>query len=86
MMARDLETQTVPLPTVAKVAVLAIGWAGSLIGTTWYLSAEKAELQGKVLVLQSQVGDHEARLRTLETVAGDVRWIRQQMEQQVRRP
>jgi hypothetical protein len=86
MTRNDIESQTVPLTTVAKVAIVTIGWVGSLIGTAWWMGSENAQLQGKVLVLQSQVGDHEQRLRALEPIASDVRWIRQQMERQSGRP
>ena len=58
----------------------------AMVGIGWGLANDRSNAMGRITATQLAVADHEQRLRTIEdiqaTLAADVRWIRQTMEQE----
>ena len=59
---------------------LIVGWSLTAAGGVWAVASTTASLQADVAANTEAISDHEKRLRVLERMAGDVRWIRKRLE------
>lgn len=74
----DLLKSKLGLPSVIAGAIALIGWS-------LWLGAQNARLEGQLQSLTTTSGDHETRIRVVETglsdMKGDIKVIRQILEQ-----
>ena len=74
-----------------KLTIIGLVLTAIISGATavWALATDRNQIMAQQQVEAKTLTDHEARLRTVERdtaqVAGDVRWIREQMERELRR-
>jgi TolA-binding protein len=90
----ELVRTNIKTGSVIAAFVVLIGWAWTTnekaTADAAANAADKARMEGQLEAIRSTTGDHESRLRATESgmreMQTDVKWIRQQMEQQARRP
>ena len=60
----------------ASVATILV----AVLGAVWAASADRAADRQQLQQQAERIEDHEARLRAVEQIAGDVKWMRGWME------
>jgi len=86
----DLLKSNIKTGSILATFAVLLGWAWTLNEKSNRAAASEARVEGQLEALKATTGDHELRIRTMESgmaeIRADVKWIRQQMEQQARRP
>ncbi len=84
----DLVKSNLKAGAVIAAFVVLIGWGWAINEKATAAEAAKARMEGRIETLQSTAGDHETRLRSMESgmaeMRADVKWIRQTMERETR--
>ena len=62
------------------ITVVLLGWLSGLVHATWTASADRTRMVLSIEANDETLADHEVRMRKVENMAADVRWIRARME------
>ena len=80
----DVSKQRLTIGALLAVLVVLVGWGAAINDKANASAADKARMEGRIESLQSTAGDHETRIRTMESgmseMKADVKWIRSAME------
>lgn len=91
MATSDAAKLNLKIGAVAALLVTLAGWGWAINDKANTAAADKARMEGQLEALKATSGDHEARIRSMESgiaqmnarigeMGADVRWMRQQME------
>jgi len=62
------------------IAAILLGWLSSIVGAAWWAGSDRTRVHMQIDANCGRLDDHEIRLRVVERIGADVRWIRQDLE------